>query len=34
VARQAVQLQMRVVAHLLPQTVGTVVQDDPHDLSI
>jgi hypothetical protein len=34
VARKAGQLAVRGVAHLLPQTVGTVVQDDLHSLSI
>jgi hypothetical protein len=34
VVREAIQLAVRHVAHLLPQTVGTVVQDDLHNLSI
>jgi hypothetical protein len=34
VAGEPRQLALGVLAHLLPQTVGTVVQDDLHDPSI
>jgi hypothetical protein len=34
VARKAGQLTFRCLTYLLPQTVGTVVQDDLHNLSI
>ena len=34
VVDQALQLALRHVAHLLPHTVGTVVQDDLHSPSI
>ena len=34
VACQAIELALCRVAHLLPQTVGTVVQDDLHNPSV
>jgi hypothetical protein len=34
VAPDAVQLALRRLAHLLPETVGTVVQDDLHNPNI